>query len=349
MIDPKTFTKNHIQYIREISGRDPALIEKSIFAMGLLEAIARTGLKFIFKGGSSLMLLLDRPKRFSTDVDIIVEPGTDMVSILDKAASIWPFVKMTEHIRKVSGNIETRHFKFGYSSPMTGRELTILLDVLFEKNHYSTLISKNITCELLLTHEPMISVDIPNVNCIIADKLTAFAPHTTGIPFGKDKELEIIKQLFDIASLLEYVDDLIEVTKVFKATAETELRYRNLDISTEDILNDVIDAAVCVAGRGKFNKDDYSLYRRGISRILNHIYTEKFNGELAVSKACMILFLASALITEQPVLPKLRSDEYYQSPITSGRYKVLSYVRTFDPIAYKYLFEAAKMLENHGG
>jgi hypothetical protein len=345
MIDPKTFTQNHIQHIQKNSGRDPALIEKSIYAMGLLEAIARTGLKFIFKGGSSLMLLLDSPKRFSTDVDIIVEPETDMESALDKAAKIWPFFKMTEHIRRVSGNIETRHFKFGYDSPITGRELTIMLDVLFEKNHYSTLLSKNICSELLLTHEPMISVNLPNANCIIADKLTAFAPHTTGIPFGKDKELEIIKQLFDIASLLEYVDNIDEVKKVFTTTAEAEIRYRNLDISTEDILNDIIDTAICVAGRGKFNSDEYTLLQKGISRIQNHIYSEKFNGELAVSKACMVLFLASALLTNQPCLPTLKDEEYYHSAIPYGRYKVLNYVRNFDLIAYKYLFEAAKMLE----
>ena len=34
------------------------LIERTVFAFGLLEALVRVGLKFTFKGGTSLMLLL---------------------------------------------------------------------------------------------------------------------------------------------------------------------------------------------------------------------------------------------------------------------------------------------------
>jgi predicted nucleotidyltransferase component of viral defense system len=33
---------------------------------------------FVFKGGSCLMLLLEHPKRLSTDIDITVEPGTPL-------------------------------------------------------------------------------------------------------------------------------------------------------------------------------------------------------------------------------------------------------------------------------
>ena len=53
-------------------------------------------------------------------------------------------------------------------------------------NPYTTLQKKNVQNELLLT-----------------DKLTAFDPHTTGIPLGQNKELEIMKQLYDVATLTE--------------------------------------------------------------------------------------------------------------------------------------------------
>ena len=39
------------------------------------------------------------------------------------------------------------------------------------------------------------------------DKLTAFAPHTTGIKIDAEKELEIIKQMFDCATLLREITD----------------------------------------------------------------------------------------------------------------------------------------------
>ena len=69
MINAKSFTAGHIRSIQQQGKRDPALIERTIFAFGLLEALARSELPFVFKGGSSLMLLLDKPRRFSTDVD----------------------------------------------------------------------------------------------------------------------------------------------------------------------------------------------------------------------------------------------------------------------------------------
>ena len=43
---------------------------------------------FIFKGGTCLMMLMDKPRRLSTDIDIIVEPGTDLDDYLEKASDI---------------------------------------------------------------------------------------------------------------------------------------------------------------------------------------------------------------------------------------------------------------------
>jgi len=115
MIDSKTFSEQHIRNIQERSKRDPTLIERSIFALGLLEAIARSGLPFIFKGGTSLMLLMEKPRRFSTDIDIVVPPGVEVEGFLENAAMIWPFIRMSEHVRKAVANIEKRHFKFAFT------------------------------------------------------------------------------------------------------------------------------------------------------------------------------------------------------------------------------------------
>ena len=161
MINPETFTAGHIKGIQQQGRRDPALVERTIFALGLLEAIARSGLPFIFKGGSSLLLLLSEPRRFSTDVDIVVNPGTDVDKHLEIASTIWPFVKMSEQIRNTVSNIEKRHFKFVFTSPLSNKELTILLDVLFEENPYSATIEKRIENGLLLTEPPEIYVRLP--------------------------------------------------------------------------------------------------------------------------------------------------------------------------------------------
>lgn len=44
--------------------------------------------------------------RLSTDIDIIVEPGTEVDVYLEKAAKIFPFKAYEEQIRKGKNNIE---------------------------------------------------------------------------------------------------------------------------------------------------------------------------------------------------------------------------------------------------
>jgi hypothetical protein len=51
MIARDNYTKEHIQMLYRESGSDSTLLERVLFAFGLLEAISRVGLPFIFKGG----------------------------------------------------------------------------------------------------------------------------------------------------------------------------------------------------------------------------------------------------------------------------------------------------------
>ena len=74
MISQETYSLEYVNDLHDRYNRDSALLERVLFAFGLLEAIARVGMPFIFKGGTSLMLLLDHPLRLSTDIDILVPP-----------------------------------------------------------------------------------------------------------------------------------------------------------------------------------------------------------------------------------------------------------------------------------
>ena len=59
--------------------------------------------------------------RLSTDIDIIVAPGTDLNTFIEEAGKIFPFVSVEEQVRKGKNNIEKRHFKFVYESPVMER------------------------------------------------------------------------------------------------------------------------------------------------------------------------------------------------------------------------------------
>ena len=85
MITKENYTESHIRELQAASRSDPGLIERTLYAFGLLEALRRVGLEFTFKGGTSLLLLLPYPKRLSTDIDIVVDPATDIDSFIQKA------------------------------------------------------------------------------------------------------------------------------------------------------------------------------------------------------------------------------------------------------------------------
>lgn len=68
MIDKITYTKEHLLSLVKKYKTDPQLLERAIFALGLLEAISKVSKDFCFKGGSSLMILTEKPRRLSTDI-----------------------------------------------------------------------------------------------------------------------------------------------------------------------------------------------------------------------------------------------------------------------------------------
>ncbi len=104
-----------LEYLKSISkGRhlDPSIMEKTLFAFGLLDALARVETPFIFKGGTSLMFLLKRPMRLSTDIDILVDPELDIEPFIDKASTLFPFERFEEDRRKGVSGIVKKHYQF---------------------------------------------------------------------------------------------------------------------------------------------------------------------------------------------------------------------------------------------
>ena len=75
MIKNESLSADWISERRKKYSKDPAIMEAMIYALYLLEHLQKTGLEFIFKGGTSLVLLMDHPKRFSVDIDIILKPS----------------------------------------------------------------------------------------------------------------------------------------------------------------------------------------------------------------------------------------------------------------------------------
>ena len=108
IIDNKTYTKEWIEHVsKQNRNVDKILVEKVIRALTLLVELRKNGLNFIFKGGTALMIMLQKPTRLSIDIDIIVTDksmATD--SILNQVVANSNFTKCELQNRFALSDIE---------------------------------------------------------------------------------------------------------------------------------------------------------------------------------------------------------------------------------------------------
>jgi predicted nucleotidyltransferase component of viral defense system len=284
MIKPETYTIEWIKTIAKTNrNADPILVEKVIRALTLLYHLAANGLDFVFKGGTSLMLILDTPKRLSIDIDIILNDGkANLSDHFNKIIADSNFIRYEEQERKVSSSIEKAHFKFFYIPEYKTNkdEEYILLDILFEANHYPILSRYPIQSPFLQLAEAPLLVTAPTAEGLLGDKLTAFAPATTGIPYekhGESMSMEIIKQLYDIAHLFDKAINIDIVKQSFTTIAGVELQYRNhADKSISDVHEDTYQTALTISSKGLFGTGNYTALQTGIQRVARFIFAESF-------------------------------------------------------------------------
>ena len=342
MLTKENFDESHIRMLQKQSKKDPALLERAVFAFGLLEAIRQVEMPFIFKGGTCLLLLLKHPMRLSTDIDIIVAPDTDVDTYIFKASTIFPFKQCEEQVRIGRNSIEKRHFKFTYQSPITGKDIYILLDILFAENPYARVVECEIKNDLLLTEPEFLLVKTPDINCILGDKLTAFAPHTTGIPLNVKKDMEVMKQMYDVGTLLDF--ELVYDT-YFKVAAE-EISYRGNDITVEDAIKDTYMSAACIASRGTLSPEEYPLYVKGIRDLRGHIYAENYSPETAVERAAKVMYMAACLLKRQPYKKIEDPMEFSAQKFYGSDMAKLKYLRKVNLEAYGYAIKAEHLMHS---
>jgi hypothetical protein len=299
MIHPDSWT---IEWMKQVAAEnkfpDIALIEKSIRAFSLLESLVLSGCPFVFKGGTALMLHMDSAKRLSIDIDIICPTGTNIKKFVQKHAQEYGFgdVKLVERV--TPHNVPKTHAKFFYQvTYVTNTETEcILLDVLFEDIHYHEVEQLPIQSRFLKLEGEPVLVNVPGKADMLGDKLTAFAPNTTGIPFfkgEKDCSMEIIKQLFDVASLFDVTADVTVVAETFKKFATVELQYRNLDPENiTQVIDDIFQTSLCICLKGQLEPEIFKLLQTGTKRIQSFIHSEKYNIDSAITNASKAAYLS---------------------------------------------------------
>ena len=303
MIIAHCFTKEWINGFKQqkhLKRINPPVLEKMIHALSLLQQLKAQGLDFTFKGGTSLVLLLAKSRRFSVDIDIITTQSREEVeAILDKVVANSHFNKWDlQDIRSYKEGVPKAHYAFDYTSSLNQSAHFVLLDILFEKTDYPRLLSAPIQSEWI-DSEDVWEVSVPSVESILGDKLTAFAPNTVGILYGKGKEQEIIKQLFDIGCLFDEAENVEEIALSFEKIGAKEIKYRELEMGVTDILNDIFATSLLLAKRTKnTEKPDKTRFAEltiGIRRFEGFLIAETFKIEDAILAAGKAAYLAKQL------------------------------------------------------
>ena len=348
-IKDKTFFEKTISELKKKNiAADVQLLEKTVVALFLVESLVEQGLEFIFKGGTSLILLLSEIKRFSIDVDIITEENDTKVKNIINCIieSQTLFTRFEENIRKNSTTqrMNIQHYKFFFNSFIDDSEKYILLDIAYETNKYSKIIEKKIENKMLNIKSNLL-VKVPSIESILGDKLTVLATNTTGISFDSNKELEIIKQIYDVDKLFNEAQDISVIKNSFINISESEINYRKLkEITYKDVLEDIQNLSENIIFMK--NKDNIEKINIGMKKFANYRLEKKFLIDKEILTAAAKIFYLIQLIKNNEQL----IDKYNKSYIEPKNIEIpieyrkrLKIIKKINIEAYFYIINSIKI------
>lgn len=189
------------------------------------------------------------------------------------------------------------------------------------------------------------------INTILGDKLTAFAPNTTGIPYRKsDKEMgmEIIKQMYDIGCLYDKADNPETISAVFSVFAKTELAYRENKSTIENVLNDIIETALSICLRQSQGKSDFSILHRGVIQVKPFIFSEQFHLEKAITYAAKVAYIATVIKLGVKHFSRFNKDLDMKDWIIAKPMNTkLNKIKKTNPEAFFYLYQMFEIVKNN--
>lgn len=357
MITAHTFTADWLTHLRtQYRKIDPSIAEKMVFALGLVEQLSQESFPFVFKGGTCLVLLLGTARRFSVDVDIVTSATPAQVQMaLASLCQRPPFLRYEYDERRSTKDAIPRGHYYVYFEPALTLQRPapyIALDVLYEDHGYPQLLQVPVQSDFLQLDGEAQRVTVPSVEAIAGDKLTAFAPTTTGIRYGQDKALEIIKQLFDVGTLFDQLIEVELVAQSYAAAVQKELSYRSLThLSAADVLQDTIQTALVVA-QLQLNRPVTPAAAGqeigvGIRAFSNFLLAGKFREEEAAVSAAKAAYLAARLlVADFTPLPRYPDANNPAAAIADQRLNYLNKLRSA-PAALFYWQHTITLLTAH--
>ncbi len=297
---------------KSLNFRQLPLFETCLHAFELLGRLSGSGLPFLFKGGTSMFLHSAAPRRISTDIDIMTPvSGDDLLNVLRTVAEGDPFLSFDEHDRGFRDLPNRRHFRYFYQ-PATGgsKPIPLLLDVV--EDDFSAFLSEDKpVAQSWFTPSREATVKVQTLDYLLGDKLAAFAPRTTGVPYvrkdGTEGDLmQIAKQFFDVATLFDLNGNPSACLPAWQEHVRKEAAYRGLkELDPEDVLKDTFHAclaATMVTFPVKRRHRDSNRLWKGINSLANHVVEGALSHQGMFEMAGKVAYL-TALLGNPPSSP----------------------------------------------
>lgn len=364
MINERSFTLEWIESFKEkpeYKYIQTNILEKMIYSLYLVDFLKNKGLDFVFKGGTSLVLLIEEDNRFSIDVDIICNQKRNILEkIFEKIVedSIFVSCELDER-RSYKPGIPKAHYIFEYVSKVNPKfKSTILLDILVEEVLYPKIVNRSVKTKWISEKDSAL-INLPSVDSITGDKLTAFAPNTIGIPYYKGKNnfgMEICKQLFDLNRLFDKITDVNIVAESFNKFAEREIQYRNaidnsFNILPEAALLDTIKTCIMIskrdANKTEPDKANFRLIQGGIKSLTSgYLMSGNFRLDEAINASAKIAYLASKILTNNlSGLQYYGEEDIFSMNIQNSDWNFLNKLKKLqDRSTFFYWYHAYKIL-----
>lgn len=357
MIDPECFRLPWLQaQATRLQVRDKALLERCMHALELVARLRHAGLDFVFKGGTSLVLHLQPIRRLSIDVDIACNASLAEIERALQQVTYpgQPFKRYTHQVHRDRDEPPTKHFILSFDSAVRlGHESHILLDVLFETSIYPDIIEKDLAVDFIRTIGPA-PIRVPTVDCLLGDKLAAFAPSTIGVLYEppvnragdpmEPQQTRVAKQLYDVAELFDAAHSLDTIRATYAAILPAQNSYRQKNYTLENTLRDTLDAAYWFCQRDlKYGeshpKSDF--LHQGLTNLDSHLIRNGLSFPDAKAAAAKTACLAAMILgNARESLSEIRADAT-KGPAPSGDsltgpYERLRALRKTAPTAFAY-------------
>ncbi len=350
---------------RRLNGCDPQLLERCIHALALLGKLQQAGIPLVFRGGTSLLLHLPVLHRLSIDIDILCSlQGEELPQALAPIGTSEPFHQWEEHERDPARMPKRRHFKFYFHSALgvqTQSANCILLDVVDEPERVHTTERKPIATSFLQP-ETEVLVEVPTLESLLGDKLTAFAPTTTGVPLRKadgtpGDVMQVVKQLFDVGTLFASASNGQVIADTYHKVQAKESAYRGGLHTAAASLDDTIRACLQLTPtqvRTPEKFPDHPLLWDGFNKLRSHLTAsigENNLRTLAARTACLAAHLrAGAAIDLQAM--RYSSTPEAQTALKQATFKDTEWewmdkqIKPVNPEAYHYWQQAIQIPRN---